>query len=387
MYTDTNIDKRTFMQGLRICHIVEATAGGSARIAAQLIEDQIERGASLTLIYSAIRADQWFMDTINRLPKLTLIKLNMQREVGIRDIVPFFKLLSIFTRNKKFDIIHSHSSKAGALARLVGLFIRHPKQIYSPHAFYTMSNVKSPIYGWIERSLSYLSDAIILVSPLEYRHAHEKLHIAESKLHIVLNGIDTKQKGNRKEARKWLGAPETQFAIGFVGRLEEAKNPARLITSFERVVQQKDNAFLYIVGEGTLKKHTQDLVAQKQLEDKVRFISSNDARDIIAGFDCLVCSSDYESFCLVIIEALAENVPVVTTPVGISEIAIVPEKNGYIVGFEPASIADKVVRVANTNYDQRLSYIKETYAIVRKFDIHAMLQQTFDLYLSLLKKE
>jgi hypothetical protein len=117
---------------MRICHVIEATGGGSARICAELLRDQIARGDFVTLIYSEIRADSWFLQNIYEIKGLNIIKLNMWREISWRDIGSFVKLIKIFKNNSNFDVIHSHSSKAGALARLTGL--KNPsKYIHHTH--------------------------------------------------------------------------------------------------------------------------------------------------------------------------------------------------------------------------------------------------------------
>lgn len=385
-------DNTTILQAydtprLRICHIIEATAGGSARIAAQLIRSQCEQGAEVTLIYSPARADAWFIETVHAIPGLHTIPMEMKRAIGLHDGLAFLKLLLLLFKLKPFDIIHSHSSKAGALARIAGIFLPKTIQVYSPHAFYTMSGVKTPIYGWIEKCLSYFTDAIILVSPLEFRHARNNLGISESRLHTILNGIDIQAQGEREKARIHLGTGDGLFVMGFVGRLEEAKNPLRLIESFRIIASQREDIVLYIIGEGSIRKDTENLVALYGLQSRIRFITSNDARELIAGFDCLVCTSDYESFCLVMIEALAENVPVVTTPVGIAEIAIFDGQNGYIAGFEPEKIADSVLKLAAVSRDERIKKMQSSRPVVEKFNIHTMMQETYSLYLAKIEKK
>src|SRR5690606_27955331 len=92
-----------------------------------------------------------------------------------------------------FDIIHGHSSKAGALTRLA-LPRRHARRIYTPHAFRTMDPTlgkgASLVYGAIESLLGrFFSDAVVCVSDDEKAHAATLLRIPERLLHTVINGV------------------------------------------------------------------------------------------------------------------------------------------------------------------------------------------------------
>jgi len=367
---------------MRICHVIEATAGGSARIAMDLIGDQLQRGEEVTLVCSQVRADAWFLETVKATKGLKVVTIPMTREINLGDILSLLRILCFFATTRRFDIVHSHSSKAGALARLAGILFPFTKQIYSPHAFYTMSNVKTPFYGWIEKLLSFFSDKIILVSPLELRHATERLAINKKKLALIVNGIALLPQHDRQKARMELGAEEQEFAIGFVGRLEEAKNPLRLLDAFAIVAEKLPSAWLYIVGEGVLEAPIRQKIAALKLN--VKQVISNEARRLIPGFDCLVCSSDYESFCLVIIEALAEYVPVVSTPVGITEIAIIQGENGYIADFSPESLAESIIALSEKNYAIRMENMQKCSANLQQFDINTMLSDTYNLYKNLL---
>lgn len=371
---------------MRICHVIEATAGGSARIAAQLAKGQIAVGHEVTMVYSPLRADRLFREAVNATDGLTKIEIPMQRSVGIHDIKTFFKLISFFFKAGSFDIIHSHSSKAGALSRLIGLLQRNSVQIYSPHAFYSMAANCSKVYYWIEYIFSWFTDAIITVSPLEKEHAIRELGISEKKIHVIVNGVETSWHMDREQARQLLSLSPQNYVIGFVGRLVEQKNIFRLIEAFSLIIPKITNAVLVIVGDGELKGALENEINTQNLGNKVTIFSGYDGRDAMPAFDCLICSSDYESFGLVILEALVANVPVVTTAVGIAEIAIINAKNGYVTSFSAREIAERVVELALLKPAERITMMRDARSIIEKFDVKNMVAETLKLYVTVRDK-
>src|SRR5450755_4304055 len=107
---------------MRICHIIES-AGGSVQVVVDLLKTNIAAGDDATLIYSPNRLEDRYIPVLEAIKdRVTLIPHSMQRKVGVHDLWDAWKLYRLIKSNGPFDIIHSHSSKAGALARISGLF-------------------------------------------------------------------------------------------------------------------------------------------------------------------------------------------------------------------------------------------------------------------------
>ena len=140
---------------MRIAHILEATTGGAARHVVDLSAQLIENGHAVSLIYSPLRADSSFEAEIASLAYEHLVRLPMRRAVGPWDILAARSLRLVLNNLGPFDVIHGHSSKAGALARLAAP--QGQARIYTPHAFRTMDpttgRLGSLIYGGAEALL------------------------------------------------------------------------------------------------------------------------------------------------------------------------------------------------------------------------------------------
>jgi glycosyltransferase involved in cell wall biosynthesis len=369
---------------MRICHVIEAAGGGSGQVVVDLAAAGLAAGDDVTVIYAPQRAEARFVAALSALPRLTVFATPMQRIVCWRDFVDCWRLYLLLRRQKPFDIIHGHSSKGGALARLAGFLLPRAVKIYTPHAFITMSAAASPIYGWLEWILSWFCAAIIVVSDQEKRHAQQRLKIAPSKLHVVLNGIALDYPADRQTARQQMAFAEGAYVVGFVGRLVPQKNLPRLVEAFALIAARQPTARLAIVGAGILQAELEASLQQRNLTAYARLFVRSNARDLMPGFDCLLCSSDYESFGLIFPEALDAGVPIVTTAVGIAEQAVIAEQTGIMTPtFAAPVLAEGVLALARLDADQRTQMRLACKTRARLFDRATMTAATRALYATL----
>src|SRR4029079_12057804 len=150
------------------------------------------------------------------------------------DALDVRRLIAVIRTHGPFDLIHGHSSKGGALARLAARWLGIPS-IYTPHAFVTLDPTlprwKRALYGRIERWLAQHSAGVIAVSEDEAAHARA-LGIDARMVHVVHNGLATIDFLPREQARSQLRLSPDDFVIGFIGRLAAQKAPDVLIDAF-----------------------------------------------------------------------------------------------------------------------------------------------------------
>jgi glycosyltransferase involved in cell wall biosynthesis/UDP:flavonoid glycosyltransferase YjiC (YdhE family) len=119
-----------------------------------------------------------------------------------------------------------------------------------------------------------------------------------------------------RELRASLGAGESDYVVGAVGRLAHRKGFDLLIRAFERA--RLPGARLVIVGEGSHRHRLERLAGERVTLTGFR----RDVKDLYQAFDVFVCPSSYEPFGRVIVEALDGGVPVIATDAqGPSDIA------------------------------------------------------------------
>lgn len=371
---------------MRVCQLIESTSGGSVRVALDLTQGLVQAGDDVTFIYSPLRADEAFYRRKKKLTKAHFLSLPMHRSVGWRDIACGVQLYRLLKKEGPFDILHAHSSKAGALARLVGLFLPRLKVIYTPHAFVTMAPHASRLYGLIEWALSPFGAAILAVSDDEKQHAVKVLKIAPDKIRLVPNGIAFDFVATRETARQAMGVEDSVFVIGFVGRLVEQKNPVRLIEAFAFVSQRQPALRLALIGSGPLLSQVEETIEGAGIKDKVIFFKNHEAQPLMPAFDVLLCSSDYEGLSLVFLEALHVGVPIISTPVGGTQETVLSGQTGFIAhDFAIASLAQTLEAFVALPQDARQNMSAAAKRHGTLFTVEAMTKAVRAVYQDVLR--
>jgi glycosyltransferase involved in cell wall biosynthesis len=338
---------------LRILLVTEPSGGGSGRHVIDLARELTVLGHEVAVVYSPTRAEPMFVRELRSLAFFAVEALPMRRAVGPWDVGAALALRRIIDRLGPFDVIHGHSSKAGALARLVAP--PGAARVYTPHAFRTMDpttgRLSRLVYGGVEALLGRLvSDAVIAVSPEEAEHARA-LGIPESKVHTVINGLTPAPVVDREAARAALGLKPADIAAGFVGRLCAQKDPVRFAEAI-RLAHARDPRIRGVVlGDGELKAET--LAAGGEA---LTVHSGLNAREYLPAFDLFVMTSRYEAMPYVLLEALQAGLPIVSTKVGGTSVAVADGENGVLLDLDasPGGIAEVII--AQAPADRRAAF-------------------------------
>jgi glycosyltransferase involved in cell wall biosynthesis len=369
---------------LNILQVLEPSGGGSGRHFVDLCGALAKSGHGITAIYSPTRAEQRFVDELTALPLKSVIAIPMNRAPSPSDLGAWRAINRVLREHGPFDIVHGHSSKAGALTRL-RLPGRHVPRIYTPHAFRTMDPTLGTggrrIYGMIESLLGrYFSDAVICVSEDEKRHAATALHIPEHLLHTVVNGVDEPPPADRQEIRAHLGVRPENFVFGFVGRLSPQKAPERLIEAFRRIAVDRTDVELAMVGFGELLDDVKIQILEAGLTDRVHLTSEIPGAHAMQAFDALVMPSRYEAMSYVMLEGAAAGLPMVLTDVGGATTVVEHGVNGFIVpnDDDPHELAEAMRTMAATENHDAMK--KSAEARKNRYSLDVMAEQTKDVY-------
>jgi glycosyltransferase involved in cell wall biosynthesis len=369
---------------LSILQVLEPSGGGSGRHFIDLCRELAARGHRVTAVYSPRRAERRFVDELTALPDVTVLPVAMRRGPSPSDLRAWRMLRRVMRQHGPFDIIHGHSSKAGALIRL-GLPGRAPRRIYTPHAFRTMDptlgRVGRFVYGLIEGVFGrYLSDAVICVSADEERHARNVLKIPRHRLTTIVNGVATPPAGARDAVRDRLGLRAESFAFGFIGRLSPQKAPERLIEAFRRITSQRSDAELALIGFGELEEDVKIQIMEAHLSEKVHLSSEVPGADAMQAFDALVMPSRYEAMSYVMLEAAAAGLPMVLSDVGGASTVVEHGINGLIVpnSDDPAELAEAMLGLSSP---ERYLAMRSAAALrIRRFSLEKMVRETEAVY-------
>lgn len=372
---------------MKICLVIEAGGGGASRHVLDLASELPRRGHHVRLIYSDVRADARHLAEIAALP-IVAQPLEMHRSLGLHDLTSA-KALSVALRDAgPFDIVHGHSSKAGAIVRLAN--VGGARRVYTPHAFRGLdpnSNALSRlVYNGAEIALGALrTDALIAVSREELAFA-KRFHIADGRCHLIRNGVIHIPDVTREQARAKLGLPTEAIVFGFVGRLSYQKAPERFVEAMARVLRQIPAAHAVVLGDGENAAAVETAVAASGVADRFIWRRQARAQELLPAFDAVVMTSRYEGLSYVLLESLAAQVPIITTDVAGADDVIGTTGCGTIVANDDRVVDRLESAVMALGTDSAARAAMATAAARRSKEINGMrmIDETEQLYRTLI---
>lgn len=312
--------------------------------------------------------------------------LPMQRNIGPSDIGNLFRIRKII-RDVDPDLIYCHSSKAGAIGRLVSIGL-HKKLVYNAHGWaFNMKGTKIMhyLYIFVEWFLSFFTDAIVCISNSELEDA-KRLHIGNpNRLQLICNGVDIekiRENLNSSELkRNHLRIPEDAFVIGMIGRISEQKAPDVFVKMAKRVKEQVPNAYFMIIGDGEKRLEIEELISQYNLEND--FFISGWVENVTAYLNLLnvgVLLSRWEGFGLALCEYMVARLPIVASRVNAIPELIQNGINGFLIDIDDyESASDAVIKIYNDEElikkmaNNGFSIVNEKFNIMRTVKQHEAL--------------
>lgn len=373
---------------LRILLVLENAGSGSGRHVIDLARGLLAGGHDVTLLYSRARIERWFEAELGALPNLHTATINMRPGLGLRDAPTVAAVRRFCKAMGPFDVIHGHSSKAGAMIRLATPGLPGVR-VYTPHAFYTLGaqpgSARARFFGLLERVLSRFCDGIICVSQAEYRHA-VALGLPVNKLYAVPNGFDTPPPGNRDAVRAQLALKDHHVCVGFVGRLARQKSVHRLVDAFASAHTRAAHLRLVIVGFGPDEEALKARAQAAGVADAIVWTGEADGLAMMSAFDIFALPSLYEAFPYVLLEAMSRALPILSTRVGGVDELVHDGENGFVVEQnDAASLAARLTELGN-DLNQCQAFGAVSARIVMQFDVATMVAKTTGVYRTLLQR-
>jgi len=324
---------------LRIVLVCEAAGGGVGKHVLDVAESLPSLGFDVLLVHSVRRAEPQFAARLAQHTRhgYRVATVDVDRAPGPRDVAGVLQLRRAVREFGGADVLHGHSSKGGALARLARWGCAR-RVFYTAHGFYaqapSLPSAVRRLYGFAEHALALATDQVIAVSN-EEKQVARTLGIPERKLAVVENGIwlrdDAELARDRATARAALGLTDAEVVIGFVGRLAPPKTPELAVETFGRIRRSHANARFILVGDGPQAPEVSEALAAHGVAGATTWLRDAVGRDMLPAMDVLLVTSQYEGFPYVMLEALDAGCAIVTTPVGGARDCVVHGRNGAIV--------------------------------------------------------
>ena len=236
---------------------------------------------------------------------------------AVRPLADLLALLKIyrFVKRGRYDIVHTHISKAGILGRAAARLAGVPIVVHTYHG--PVRELRSRILLRVERWAARRTDVLIAVGEGVVGHQLSRGIGTPEQYQVIPNGIDLEYFHNSSangSIRDELGPGPV---IGTVGSLTAEKRTEDLISASASLRGRFPGLRVCIVGDGKQRPALEAQVEQMGLAEQVVFAGNvRDVRRWMSAFDLFVLPSRSEGMSRALIEAMAMGCPVIATTVG-----------------------------------------------------------------------
>ncbi len=310
---------------MNILLVSQPARDGVLRHVEALVDFLLAHGDRVHLAYSDYDASEQFHALIERVRKAggQLLNLGVRNAPQPRDLQAVFQLRALI-RKVQPDVIHAHSSKAGALVRglgLIGLLGTRAPIFYTPHSYYLMHAPEKPkakVFHFLERIFGRLGTTITM-SRCESNFAADVVSVPVSHQLFSENGVDYSAyhpatADTRRQMREKFGLPLDAKIIGSVGRFSPQKDPLSMYEAFAEAARDLPDVHIAHVGQGELQPQMDAIIAAHGIAHRCHFLPyMNDTSPFYRALDGFLLTSRYEGMSYAVLEALATNLPMVLT--------------------------------------------------------------------------
>lgn len=295
-----------------------------------------------------------------------------------QDLACLRQLIKIF-RQEQPDLVHLHSSKAGALGRIAAWRCRIPC-VFTAHGWAFTEGVsakKRLLYLGIEYSLAFLANKIITVSEYDHKLAL-RYHFPKAKMQVIHNGVVNKIPDFVPRTVEQSTSRPVKLIM--VARFSEPKDHITLLQALARIPTL--NWSLELLGVGDKIAQAQACAAELGLQDRVHFVgNSRHVSGHLQEADIFILSSNWEGLPLSILEAMGAGLPIVASDVGGVPECVRHGHNGYLFERQnPEALSARLAELITTPAT-RIQLGQQARAdFLDKFDIQTMVTKTEDLY-------
>lgn len=240
--------------------------------------------------------------------------------------------ISSFCKENNIDIIHSHELKTGSLSTFAGWLAKVPKRIYHVHTPFSQwrhGSIKKYPALFINTFVNaivgniFATDVIALTETIKEIRI-KKEFISKKKIRVIPNGVNTEEFKvlpiSGEDIRKRYGIDKSTFLLGHMGRFTAEKGHEYFIKAFAKLKNDKSlqNIDLKILfaGGGVLLNDMKKLAKELDIESSIIFTDRFEDKDkvsILNAMDIFVFPSYAEGFGIVLLEAMACGLPVLSS--------------------------------------------------------------------------
>jgi len=323
--------------------------------------------------------------------------VQMTRELDpIHDCLAFLDLVRCFRRHR-FDVVHTHTPKAGLLGPIAAKVAGVPVVVHTIHGllFHDCMPFWRRWLFWLpEKITSTFSNFLLSQSKEDISAAAKSRLCSPAKILYLGNGIDVSKftaaqtDDQRLLTRKEIGIKDTDVLVGTVGRLVYEKGFGELFAAATQLTgRHKDIKFVII---GPEENDQRDAVPRREIDalsrtGSVVFLNwRNDLSRWYAAMDLFVLPSHREGVPRACMEAAATGLPVITTDVRGCREVVKPNETGILVPLRDLKALVAAIESLIYDSNRRNQFGSEGQRhILKNFDHRQVLERLRAFYLQI----
>ncbi len=371
---------------MRICHLITRMIQGGAQENTLLTLEGLCRDTSwdIELAYGPeVGEEGSLLDRANAL-RISLRPLRyLKRDLNLWDDLKAFQELQKYFCKENFDLVHTHSSKAGVLGRIAARRAGVPRIVHTIHGL-AFDEFRPGWRNWIyrtaERMAASKDDPIVVVCQNMADRACAERIGHPSMFRTIYSGFDLTPYLNIKPRRS-----DGRFVVGMIARMVEHKGYEDFMNLAPQLLERWHDLDFLMVGDGPLRQEL-DLWLKSYPHWEGRFhfagrVPSHKIPEQLEQMDMLLHLSWREGLARVIPQALAAKKPVCTYNVGGASEVIQNGKTGWIVPTRDLKkVVDAVEEIKlNSGLTQKMAASGRE-QVVKLFSVETMQREILRLY-------
>lgn len=291
-----------------------------------------------------------------------------------------------YVNKNNIDVIHCHGYQEDFYAWMANT----KKPLIATNHLWKRTTLKLKLYMILDALILKRFNHIIAVSKPILKELH-KLGFKKNKTSIIANGVNCerfKLKQNNKidpNLKQSLNIPETNLVLGMISSLTVEKGHIYALEAFKQCLEQTTQPLtLLIIGDGSDKDSIKNKVKELQLTEHVIFTGTRkDIPEIFSIMDIYLLTSLNEGLPISLLEAMASQLPIISTNVGDINTVIKNEINGFLVESKDIlNIRNSLLKLINDT-ELRIQLAK---AASKTIENHYSSSQMSKAYCELYKK-
>ena len=293
-------------------------------------------------------------------------------------------------RNNNLDLLHVHYAIPHASAAYLAKQILKKENKEIPvittlHGTDITLVGRDKMYAPVVAFSINQSDAITAVSKNLRDETYKSFKI-EKDIEVIFNFVDVKRFTRKPiDAFRRVIAPNGERILLHASNFRKLKRVQDVVQIFYNVKKEVPSKLLF-VGDGPERQTAEELCRKLGTCDDVQFVGKQEQmEDILAIADLFLLPSEYESFGLAALEAMAAGVPVVASNSGGLTEIIVPGVTGYMSNVKDVEGMTQQALEILRNDDTLKAFKKRAAEHAKKYDIHNIVPLYEKLYERVLK--